>query len=186
VLTKKTIILFIIFCCFGVYAQKNNKNKNLVVLDTVSGIQKKINPLAPTRAAFYSAIFPGLGQAYNKKYWKIPLVYGALGTGLYFYITNDREYNKFRDEYRSRLAGNAAQDYPQYSTETLIVGQRAFRRNRDLSVCIGIYVLNVVDANVDAHLMQFNVNNNLSIKPDLYTNPLDFKQNVGLTMHYNF
>ena len=72
-----------------------------LVADTI--IRKPINPLAPARAAFYSAVLPGLGQAYNKKYWKIPIVYGAIGTGVYFYTTNDREYQRFRDAYKERL-----------------------------------------------------------------------------------
>jgi hypothetical protein len=75
----------------------------LVVKDT-SKLQE-IDPLTPAKAAFYSAILPGLGQAYNKKYWKIPLVYGAIGTSLYFYIDNNKKYHDYRDEYKRRLEG---------------------------------------------------------------------------------
>ena len=168
-------------------AQKKNETKSIVVKDT-TGYSKKINPLAPARAGFYSAILPGLGQAYNKKYWKIPIVYAALGSGIYLYISNDKLYNSFRNEYKSRLAGNEKIDYPQYSNETLIVGQKGYRRNRDLSLlfCFAMYALNIVDANVDAHLMQFNVNDNLSLAPDILTNPLDFQQNAGISMKLKF
>jgi hypothetical protein len=54
----------------------------------------EIDMLAPSKAAFYSAILPGLGQAYNKKYWKIPLVYGAMGTSIYFYFDNNKNYRR--------------------------------------------------------------------------------------------
>jgi hypothetical protein len=61
--------------------------KQFVSKDTVKS--QEINPLAPAKAAFYSAVLPGLGQAYNKKYWKIPIVYGAMGTSLYYYTWNN-------------------------------------------------------------------------------------------------
>ena len=61
--------------------------------------------LRPSKATFYSAVLPGLGQAYNKKYWKIPIVYGALATGIYFYNQNDKDYNRYRNAYKRRLAG---------------------------------------------------------------------------------
>ncbi len=153
------------------------------------GIQKaQINPLAPSKAAFYSAIVPGLGQAYNKKYWKIPLVYGAMGTSLYFYITNNKKYHSYRDAYKRRLEGYNDDPYQYLDDSRLIQAQRFYQRNRDLSmlVTIGFYVLNIVDANVDAHLLQFNVNDNLSFQPDLYQNEMNNKTNLGLSLNYKF
>ena len=143
--TLYSIIFLFVF--FGSFAQKNNTGKSIVVADSIKKNQK-MNPLGPSKAGFLSAIMPGLGQAYNKKYWKMPIVYGALGSGIYLYVRNDKLYNQFRDEYKSRLAGNSKIDFPQYSDETLILGQRTYRRNRDLSLlfCLGIYALNIVDA----------------------------------------
>ena len=85
--------------------RKVGKNFNLItdfgyVKDYKSTNQNKKNtsraldPLRPAKAAFYSAVLPGLGQAYNKKYWKIPIVYGAIGTGLYFYLDNNKLYKQ--------------------------------------------------------------------------------------------
>lgn len=187
-ITKNVVIIAFQLIVFSTaFGQKKTNPKSLVVKDTI-GFNKKINPLAPARAGFYSAVLPGLGQAYNKKYWKIPVVYAALGSGIYLYVSNDNLYNKFRNEYKSRLAGNEKIDFPQYSTETLIVGQKGYRRNRDLSLlfCVVMYALNIVDANVDAHLMQFNVNDNLSVTPDVLINPIDFRQNAGLSMRLKF
>lgn len=147
--------------------------------------------LAPSKAAFYSALVPGLGQVYNKKYWKVPIVYAGLGAGIYFYANNNKKYNSFRDEYKKRLNGTSNPNDPYFGrldNSRLIDGQKFYRRNRDLSAFItaAIYILNVVDANVDAHLMQFNVNENLTVRPDLYQNEINYKQNVGLTLNYNF
>ncbi len=171
---------------FGTQAQKTPDKGALSIQDTVIG--KPIDPLRPAKAAFYSAIVPGLGQAYNKRYWKIPIVYGAIGTGVYFYLDNNKKYHRFRDAYKDRLAGLPDEYAGQYSNQTLINAQRTFQRNRDLSllITIGLYVLNIVDANVDAHLMQFNVNDKLTLAPDIYPNDINYKQNVGLTMQYHF
>ncbi|WP_166426910.1 DUF5683 domain-containing protein [Flavobacterium psychrotolerans] len=154
--------------------------------DTIKS--QEINPLAPAKAAFYSAILPGLGQAYNKKYWKIPLVYGAIGTTLYFYSLNNTKYHEFRDAYKSRLAGNPNEKYSYLDDTRLITAQRFYQRNRDLSLLLtaGFYILNIVDANVDAHLLQFNVNDNLSLNPKLDTNEINFKPNFGLALNYTF
>ena len=69
-------------------------------------IKTVIDPNRPARAAFYSALVPGLGQAYNKKYWKIPIVYIGLGSGIYFYTFNQKKYQGFRNEYKKTLSRN--------------------------------------------------------------------------------
>lgn len=147
-----------------------------------------IDPLTPAKAAFYSAVLPGLGQAYNKKYWKIPLVYGAIGSSLYFYISNGKKYHNYRDAYKRRLEGYSDDKYSYLDNTRLIAAQKFYQRNRDLSALfvVAFYVLNIVDANVDAALLQFNVDENLSIRPDIYQNDVTLKPNVGLTFNYHF
>ena len=141
--------------------------------------------LAPSKAAFYSAILPGLGQAYNKKYWKIPIVYGAMGTSIYFYLDNNKKYHRYRDAYKRRLAGFTDDEFSYLDNGRLIQAQRFYQRNRDLSMLITglFYILNIVDANVDAHLLQFNVNDNLSVNPEVYPNELNQRPNIGLTLN---
>lgn len=182
-----TFILLLVFSLgiSSAYSQEKTEELQLVA-DTI--VKTAINPLAPARAAFYSAIVPGLGQAYNKRYWKIPIVYAAIGTGVYFYTDNNKEYHRYRDAYKQRLKGLDDEFKGQYSDATLINAQRTFQRNRDLSliISVGLYVLNIVDANVDAHLQQFNVNDDLSIRPEIYPNDINYQQNVGLTMTYRF
>jgi hypothetical protein len=158
----------------------------LIAKDSIK--QDDINPLAPAKAAFYSAILPGLGQAYNKKYWKIPLVYGALATTLYFYSTNNTLYQEFRGVYKDRLAGISNPKYAYLDDARLIEAQRYYKRNRDLSLLLtfAFYALNIIDANVDAHLGQFNVNDNLSIRQNLYLDQRYMKPNFGLALNYHF
>ena len=178
-------ILFFIIGTVSLFAQVK-KDTVLVVKDTTA--IPEIDPLTPAKAAFYSAILPGLGQAYNKKYWKIPLVYGAIGTSLYFYIDNNKKYNQYRDAYKRRLEGYNDDNYQFLDDSRLIAGQKFYQRNRDLSALfvVGFYVLNIIDANVDAALIQFNVNERLSMRPEIYPNDVTFKPNVGLTFNYKF
>ncbi|HUH26341.1 MAG TPA: DUF5683 domain-containing protein [Flavobacterium sp.] len=152
---------------------------------------RALDPLTPSKAAFYSAIVPGLGQAYNRSYWKIPLVYAGIGTSVYFYIDNQKQYNKARDEYKLRLRGINKTDTPKigsYTADQLLVVQKRLQKNRDLSlfITLGFYVLNIVDANVDAHLQQFNVDDDLSFKPAFEYNPDYNHYQFGLNMSYKF
>ena len=170
---------------------------NIIIQDTI--VSEDIDPLSPSKAAFYSAILPGLGQAYNKKYWKIPIVYAALGTGIYFYLDNDKEYKRYRNIYKRRLAGFIDDEFyldsqgnqlstPRISNDGLIRAQETLRRNKELSllITIGIYALNIIDANVDAHLLQYNVDDNLAVKPHFDFNEFDASTNLGLTLNFKF
>jgi len=199
----KNKLLMAVFCLFfslSALAQIEKENKTidkkeqpkkkiegLVIVPTDSVlVRKEIDPLRPAKAAFYSAVLPGLGQAYNKKYWKIPIVYAALGTGVYFYIDNNKQYNRVRDAYKRRLAGFDDDEFKErFTNDGLIEAQKTFRRNKELSllVTLGLYALNIIDANVDAHLLQYNVDDNLSFKPHYKIDELDNKGRVGLTMH---
>lgn len=153
---------------------------------------KEYDPLAPARAAFYSAVLPGLGQAYNGRYWKIPIVYAALGVGTYFYINNDNEYHRYRDAYRIRLAGGTNDEFsdengtPLISDSGLQDAQEFYQRNKEVSllVMIGLYALNIIDANVDAHLQQFNVSENLALKPAYNFNTFTGKTDFGLSLNF--
>nr|WP_091146704.1 DUF5683 domain-containing protein [Flavobacterium caeni] len=155
---------------------------------TQTKINEDIDPLSPAKAAFYSALFPGMGQAYNKKYWKMPLVYAAIGTSTYFYIWNQKNYNEYRDAYKRRLAGYSDDKFSFLSDDRLLTGQRFYQKNRDLSALVtaAFYILNIVDANVDAHLQQFNVSDNLSFEPAVFPGDIHNQQNIGFTLNYRF
>jgi len=152
---------------------------------------RAIDPLAPSKAAFYSTVIPGLGQAYNKSYWKIPLVYAGLGTSVYFYIDNQKKYQAARDEYKLRLRGVERSDRKRigsYTAEQLLIVQTQSQKNRDLSlfITIGLYVLNIVDANVDAHLQQFNVDDDLTFRPAFEYHEEFNNYQLGFNMSFKF
>jgi len=152
-----------------------------------------IDPLSPSRAAFYSAVLPGLGQAYNKKYWKIPIVWAAVGTGVYFYVDNDKEFNRYRTAFKLRTTGRrdefTLEDGTQLISEDgLIRAQNVLKKNRDLSlfITIGLYALNILEANVDAHLPDKALDTNLSFRPSFFTESITNQPMMGFTMNFNF
>lgn len=183
---NRLLYIALLYILFGNQTLFSQEIGNVIIAKDTTKLQE-IDPLRPSKAAFYSAILPGLGQAYNKKYWKIPLVYGAIGTSMYFYLDNNKKYHSYRDAYKKRLLG-LPDEYDYLDDSRLIAAQRFYQRNRDLSllVTIAFYVLNIVEANVDAHLAQFNVNDKLSLSPDIYQNEFTTKPNIGLTFNYKF
>ena len=156
-------LIICIFCWNLGQSQEEKKDKKKKKDQTEEGVltleSQMIDPLSPARAAFYSAILPGLGQAYNKKYWKIPIVYAALGTGVYFIVDNQEKYDRYQAGYKNRISGrpddfDGTGDNPNISDDGLIRAQEIYKKNRDLAVFItlALYALNIIEANVDAHL----------------------------------
>ena len=125
---------------------------------------------SPRKAALYSAVLPGLGQAYNREYWKIPLVYAALGITTGTFIINIKEYRRFRNAYRIRMDGNADtidEFADRYRNDaSLKVYRDAYREYVDYSVLVFVlaYGLNIADATVFAHLRNFDMSDDLSMK----------------------
>ena len=122
----------------------------------------------PNMAAMYSAVLPGLGQAYNKKYWKIPIIYGGGAVLVYFLNYN----NKMYLESRNSLIAIRDEDPrtqpvdPDISETSYERATDYWRRNRDLLIigAIVLYALNIVEAHVDAHLSGFTSEGSLSMK----------------------
>jgi Family of unknown function (DUF5683) len=143
---------------------------------------------SPKKATIYSAILPGLGQAYNKKYWKIPIIYAAIGTSGYFFFFNNKEYQRTRKALIARLDENPEtidNDFtdPRYTDELLQERKNYYRRNRDFSAILTVvfYCANIIDADVDAHMMNFNVDENLSLNLEQVQPGF-----TGLSLSYRF
>ena len=170
-----------------VYAQKDSaqvKPKDSVIIahDSTIVIEKRRDTIikkiySPRSAAIRSAILPGLGQIYNRKYWKLPIVYAALGITGYVFFDNLKTYKEYRNAYKARVL--AAQDPPDstlyklldnnyklYDPESIKTARNEFRQYIDYAALVFIlfWGLNVVDAAVDAHLKAFDVSPDLSLK----------------------
>lgn len=186
----------LLFFSFSGFSQTDTLDiEREIAQDTLEAEERDYKPydaLAPARAAFLSAVLPGLGQAYNGRYWKIPIAYAGLGVGIYFYINNDKQFNRYRDAYKDRLAGRVDEftvnGQQRITNEGLIRAQRFYRRNKEISILVtaGIYALNIIDANVDAHLQQFNVSEDLSLRPNMDFDEFTGKTRYGFSLNYNF
>lgn len=190
---KKILYNFLIIAGLTIFSGYAQTEVEVKVQDTIKPSSDNFKPLSPARAAFYSAVLPGLGQTFNKKYWKVPIVYGALGSGVYFYHLNNDNYNRARTAYKLRLNekpdefdglnGNIF-----LSKDALKSAQKTYKKDRDLSllVTVGLYILQIVEASVNAHLLQHNVDSNLSISPQIIHNDVNSKSIVGASVNFNF
>jgi hypothetical protein len=168
----KCIVLF-----FGIifYSQQKTFAQDTLRYDVTDSVVKIVH--SPTRAAILSAVFPGMGQIYNKKYWKLIILYGGMGTLGYFINHWDGKYNDYLNgyinfsKYKNR---DAIKDLKYINTswsDAFIISQlkRAkdnYRRWRDLNFLFmfGVYVLNIVDATVDAYFFNYDISDDLSLK----------------------
>ncbi|MFM6993980.1 MAG: DUF5683 domain-containing protein [Sediminibacterium sp.] len=149
----------------------------------------------PRKATNRSAILPGLGQAYNKQYWKIPLVYGVLSVPVVTYVYNNDLYAKTKFAYEARVQeangnnSNVSKIDPtlkNLSAGSLQSYRNIFRKNRDYSIMwfILAWGINVVDASVSGHLKEFDVSNNLSVK--MAPMRSDAYQQAGIALQFNW
>ncbi len=149
---------------------------------------------SPRKATMYSTLVPGLGQIYNRKYWKLPILYAGFGVMTYFIVTNTDSYLDYRCAYIESVNGNYNGNYSElvnrYSEAELLSATDYYRRNLELSILITAlwYVLNIIDATVDAHLYTYNINENLSLRvaPDLLPPANAFKIQPGLKLSFRF
>lgn len=185
------IFFFIFFLSLHLQAQKDSvivKKKELQLKSVL------YNPLSPSKAAFYSAIFPGAGQIYNNRYWwQLPLIYGGLGFSIYSYIDSSNSYDRYRTAYKQRKAGltdeftvNGVEIISDTGLES---AQKQFNTNKNLSLLstILVYVLQIAEASVTAHLLQFDTSKDLSLRPTINPNyNVVDTPNLGLALKYSF
>jgi len=216
----KKIVCLLFFCALLVIRPYSSFSQNKEVLQSVDSTNKnntvtaiidstapagkevkKIKVYSPKKAAIRSAVIPGWGQIYNKKYWKVPVVYAALGVTSGIFVYNLKNYKEtrfaYQAKYKASQPGATAADSVDYfkikpelmplSQESLRYYRDSFRKDIDYTVVVFILLwgLNVVDAAVDAHLKAFDVSPDLSlkIKPGRSemagTNGISFVFNIG-------
>jgi hypothetical protein len=149
------------------------------------------------KAMLYSAILPGAGQVFNhihlpstsrrkwNVYWKVPLIYGALGGSLYMLGTQQRLVVDLRKEYRSREAGNAPNNFFNLDNQSLVLLHNQTQTTRDLFILssVLVYVINLLDATVEAHFINFDVSDDLSMH--LYpTATPNFQLGFGMALRF--
>lgn len=162
------------------------------VVEDIEKANAKITPkYNPTKAGLYSAVLPGLGQYYNKKYWKIPIVWGAVGTGVGIVVYNDKQYKRYRTAYIAELNGQPHEfsDIPGVDKTVLGNTQDRAKRQRDYAIAVTglVYILNIVDAVVDAHLYEQKHDPDLAIKPTVVNDNFGMGYaKAGLSLTYRF
>lgn len=196
---KKWLIHLLIFIPIFALAQieENDDKETQVITDelVVVGNEKfdtinYLNTKSPIRASLYSAILPGMGQVYNKKYWKVPIVWGLLGTGVGFVLNYDKQYKEFRGYYLDKLYGNEIENptINNMSARQLATIQDDRKRTRDYAIALTalVYILNILDATVDAHLYGMDKDPDLSLKPTMIQNPTNMQFAMGFGVSYKF
>ena len=143
---------------------------------------------SPKVASWLSTIVPGAGQVYNKKYWKVPVIYGGFATFAYFIRFNNRLYIKYRNLYQQKVAfdGGEGEIDPMYENvdKAIFRDQREYwRRNRDLNyIGLGaLYLLQIIDANVDAHLYKYDISDDLTLRYEATYNQLVYNPALSKT-----
>jgi len=197
--------VFILIIPFGAFAQHTDSavvpqsatttpavvdstpQKNTVIAGD-SSLEPGAHPfITPKKTALFSAILPGLGQAYNHQYWKIPIIYAGLGVAAYFINDNLKNYNTFRKLYAGRISNDPASflEYPEYSNDVVKQARDFYRKNLDLTVLLTAvgYTLQILDAVVFAHLKNFDISPNISFHARPVVSP---QGGFGLGLVMNF
>ncbi|NOZ35942.1 MAG: hypothetical protein GXO80_11665 [Chlorobi bacterium] len=200
---KQFVFISIIIISFNGtgYSQNDSlkTNKDTLIIKGVKEVEinSSIKKKKSGRAALFSAILPGAGQVYNGKYWKVPIVYSALGSAAFFFQYNNKLYKKYLTGYQQRIEHEADSTVDEtifskdIGTDVLLQYKNSSRRNRDLSavIMLAVYGLNIIDAVVDAELSDFDVSDDLSLKisPEIIPLHGKIKKNtIGLTFCFNF
>lgn len=150
--------------------------------------QSPVKMHSPHKATIYSALVPGLGQIYNKKYWKLPIIYGLTGVFIYAFDFNNDQYNKYKNAYAD-LSAEKISDFEGYTKSQVLRLKDGYRRNRDLNVIVlaGIYMLNIIDATVDAHLFDYDISEDLSLNIQPVVNrTFDNQSALGVSCSFSF
>jgi len=190
-------VFFCCFCCSNLYAQNDSltfKETGAVVASKgIEKIKDTIPKYRPRKAIIHSAIVPGWGQVTNKKVWKVPIVYAALGTTAYLFFRNLRQYKDAKNAYILATDGDTSNDHqikqPYFGVKDQPERIRTFRnqvrQNVDYSALFFLifWGLNVADAAVDAHLKTFDVNDDLSLQIKAGYSPLANTNGISLVLH---
>ncbi|MFW5761549.1 MAG: DUF5683 domain-containing protein [Cyclobacteriaceae bacterium] len=168
-----------------------NQDTTIIRIDSaqLKNLAKPIDD--PLKAALLSAVLPGLGQAYNGSYWKIPIIYaGFVGLGSAIHFLN-YQYVGFRNALSAEVDGdpNTINPYAAFGVGERVLNLRVefYRRNRDFTMILTglFYFLQIVEANVDGHLKTFDISDEISLNLDPHIGQLAQNYHLGLSLKLN-
>jgi len=200
-LSKNIIFLFLVLISSNLFGQglEIDSTKIVEIPEEAENIH------SPKKAVLYSALLPGLGQWYNRKYWKIPIIYAGFGTIGYFIAWNNGFYKTYKLAYSDLTDGDPntnsyldldatkyydlenPTDYNNFKTG-LSKQSEYYRRNRDLLIIsmAGFYGLNIIDASVDAHLFDFDISEDLTMNWQPAVQTFDKQLVYGANLTFKF
>ncbi len=203
------MLLWMLFLSLNFLVSAQTKDTAFVITPEVEApviSPEKVH--SPHKATIYSAVFPGLGQIYNKKYWKLPFLYGGIGGVSYAIHFNTKYYKIYRSAYRDfriRDPGNNSYiglippgltveqvhgQYSQWFIRALENKKKYYKRYRDLSYIgmAAIYVVNIIDASIDAHFFNFDISDDLSfwVEPAYLQPQPQSNGTLGLQLKFQF
>ncbi len=198
--TDTIIRRFIVVTCLVFLMFVSKSAKAQYVSDYIYPDSVYVNAHSPNKATFYSAILPGMGQIYNGKYWKVPIIYAGIGGLIYYTNFNNYKYNEYKEaydiQYRIEHGETELEPIkPRASAATLKNQKDYWKRSRNLTIIsLGfLYVAQIIDADVDAHLFDYDMSEDLSLRFDPIIIPndvFDYNSNstatIGLRCSINF
>lgn len=159
------------------------------LLDGAVNFKSSLKP-DPGKATIYSVLLPGLGQVYNGEYWKIPIYWGAMAGGVYFYSNNKRNYERYKWIYDQATSTDPAVEKPPVSADNALYYRDVFRRYRDYSILATalFYAIQVVDANVFAYMQDFEIDDDITLRMEPTVITGDYAQvpamGLGFTLRF--
>ena len=194
ILPSKTLLwsFIVVLCILGIGTGAANGQSDSSAQTTLKKLEKvadspSLLPKDPKKATMLSAMLPGAGQVYNGKTWKVPILYAGILTDVYFIQYNHKRYERFRDALFALDKGEP-NPFPSLNRAALVRNVDYWRQNRDLTLLLmlGIYALNLVDANVDAHLSGFDISEDLTLKIAPQIGTLSASSTTGFSLTLQF
>lgn len=186
----KRVMLLCLLCFF--FVPHAMAQDTIIPVDEEKQMADTVKPHSAKKATWMSLCLPGLGQAYNKQYIKIPFIYAGFGTAAYFYSLNIKEYRLYKEAYAAKISNDTTYSgkLAAYPVDKIQSYKNFYRRNLELTYISFalIYIFNVIDAAVYAHLFDYDISDDLSlsVKPEI--KPLMQAQHfsAGLTFKFKF
>ena len=189
---KLCLSFFLLLVVFALPSLRTFAQTDTIFVELPDSVREKEH--SPTKATIMSACLPGLGQFYNKKYWKIPIIYAGIGVLGYVIYFNATEYNKYKGAYFESTNGITTGQYSDLvnslTADQILASREFYNRNLEITCLLTAvwYGLNILDATVDAHLYTFNITDKLTMKvePAMQLTGYSYQPAAGIKLSLHF